>query len=187
LARHSRLTAIAGAGALALAAAVSAVAATLPPESSTVAVREMTVSQQVRNTLADRRDAYLLSQQRAADARKTTAQRQAAAQQAAASAPSGSPRQIAEQMLGQFGWSGSQSSCLDPLWEHESGWNVTASNAGSGAYGIPQSLPGSKMASAGPGWQTDAATQIRWGLKYILSTYGSPCAAWSHEEASGWY
>jgi Transglycosylase SLT domain len=102
------------------------------------------------------------------------------------SAASGSPQQIAEGMLGQFGWSG-QFSCLDSLWNVESGWNPTAENPNSGAYGIPQALPGSKMASAGPDWQTNPATQILWGLQYIQSTYGSPCAAWSHEEATGWY
>ena len=126
----------------------------------------------------------------AAAAQRQAAQQQAAQQQAAqpaASTPSGSPQQIAEQMLSQFGWSSSQFSCLQPLWAHESGWNVYASNPSSGAYGIPQALPGSKMASAGPDWQSDAATQIRWGLQYIQGTYGSPCAAWSHEEADGWY
>ena len=118
------------------------------------------------------------------------AQQQAAQQttaQPATSAPSGSPQQIAEQMLSQFGWSSSQFSCLQPLWALESGWNIYASNPSSGAYGIPQALPGSKMASAGPDWQSNAATQIRWGLSYIQGTYGSPCAAWSHEEADGWY
>jgi hypothetical protein len=124
-------------------------------------------------------------------AQQQAAQQQAAqqtpAQQPAASAPSGSPQQIAEQMLSQFGWSSGQFSCLQPLWALESGWNVYASNPSSGAYGIPQALPGSKMASAGPDWQSDAATQIRWGLTYIQGTYGSPCAAWSHEEADGWY
>jgi hypothetical protein len=102
------------------------------------------------------------------------------------SAPSGSPRQIAQQILASEGRSG-QFSCLDSLWAHESGWNVYAQNPGSGAYGIPQALPGSKMASAGPDWQTNAATQIRWGLSYIDSTYGSACAAWSHEQSTGWY
>jgi hypothetical protein len=105
----------------------------------------------------------------------------------AAPVASGSPQQIAQAMLGSFGWSSSQFSCLDPLWAHESGWSVTAYNAGSGAYGIPQALPGSRMASAGPDWQTNAATQIRWGLEYIKGTYGSPCAAWDHEQATGWY
>jgi len=112
---------------------------------------------------------------------------QQATAQPATSAPSGSPQQIAEQMLSQFGWSSSQFSCLQPLWALESGWNIYASNPSSGAYGIPQALPGSKMASAGPDWQSDAATQIRWGLSYIQGTYGSPCAAWSHDEADGWY
>jgi hypothetical protein len=102
-------------------------------------------------------------------------------------AASGSPQQIAEAMLGSFGWPASQFSCLDPLWAHESGWSVSAYNAGSGAFGIPQALPGSRMASAGPDWQTNAATQIRWGLEYIKGTYGSPCAAWDHEQATGWY
>jgi hypothetical protein len=114
----------------------------------------------------------------------------AAAQQAPVAqltpAASGSPQQIAEAMLASFGWSSGQFSCLDPLWAHESGWSVTAENP-DGAYGIPQALPGSKMASAGPAWQTSAATQITWGLEYIKGTYGSPCAAWEHEQATGWY
>jgi hypothetical protein len=105
----------------------------------------------------------------------------------AAPQPSGSPQQIAEGMLGSYGWSSSEFGCLQSLWNQESGWNVYASNPSSGAYGIPQALPGSKMASAGPDWQSDAATQIRWGLGYIKGSYGSPCAAWSHEEATGWY
>jgi hypothetical protein len=90
-------------------------------------------------------------------------------------------------MLGSFGWSASQFSCLAALWEHESGWSVTAYNSGSGAYGIPQALPGSRMASAGPDWQTDGATQIKRGLEYIKDTYGSPFGAWDHEQATGWY
>jgi hypothetical protein len=114
---------------------------------------------------------------------RAIAQRKASRKAAAAS----SPRQIAQAMLGSFGWSAGQFSCLDPLWAHESGWSVTAENAGSGAYGIPQALPGSRMASAGTNWQTSAATQIKWGLDYIKGTYGSPCGAWAHEGATGWY
>jgi len=121
----------------------------------------------------------------------TVAPQQAAAAAApaasAASAASGSAQRVAEGMLGRYGWSSGQYSCLYPLWERESGWRVTAENPSSGAYGIPQALPGSKMASAGPGWRTDAATQIRWGLGYIRGSYGSPCAAWAHEKAHGWY
>jgi hypothetical protein len=151
------------------------------------------------------------AQQRAAQAAKKTAAARAAAQASAqsaaqpagqsmqglqsaqttpapaAAAPSGSPQQIAEAVFGSFGCSTIQFSCLDPLWAHESGWSVTAYNAGSGAYGIPQAVPGSRMASAGPDWQANAATQIRWGLEYIKGTYGSPCGAWNHEQATGWY
>jgi hypothetical protein len=76
--------------------------------------------------------------------------------------------------------------CLYNLWMRESGWNVYAENA-SGAYGIPQSLPGDKMASAGSDWQTNPVTQIAWGLGYIQSMYGTPCGAWDHEVADGWY
>jgi hypothetical protein len=110
----------------------------------------------------------------------------ASPQPPATAASSGSPQQIAEAMLGSFGWSSGQFACLDPLWAQESGWSVTAENP-SGAYGIPQALPGSKMASAGPDWETSAATQIKWGLGYIKDIYGSPCAAWAHEQATGWY
>jgi hypothetical protein len=99
----------------------------------------------------------------------------------------GSAQRIAYDMLPSFGFNqGTQYSCLVSLWNRESGWRWDAENA-SGAYGIPQSLPGSKMASAGPDWQTNPATQIKWGLGYISSTYGTPCNAWGHEEADGWY
>jgi hypothetical protein len=124
---------------------------------------------------------------KAAAAKAAAAKTAAAAQQTAARTPSGSPVQIARQMLGRFGWSSSQFTCLYPLWEHESGWNPSAENPGSGAYGIPQSLPGAQMASAGRDWQTDPATQIRWGLTYIQGKYGSPCGAWAHEQSSNWY
>ena len=97
----------------------------------------------------------------------------------------GSPRAIARSMLAQRGWS-DQFGCLDRLWQKESGWRVTASNP-SGAYGIPQALPGSKMASAGADWRTNPATQIRWGLGYIGSRYGGPCAAEAHARSTGWY
>ena len=105
----------------------------------------------------------------------------------ATAAASGTPESIAKSMLASFGWSSSQFSCLEPLWAHESGWNATATNPSTGAYGIPQAEPGSKMASAGPDWKSDAATQIKWGLGYIKDTYGSPCGAESHEQADGWY
>ncbi|MDA2810975.1 transglycosylase SLT domain-containing protein [Nocardiopsis sp. RSe5-2] len=104
------------------------------------------------------------------------------------STPSGDPKSIAKAMLGDFGWSSDQfSGCLEPLWEKESNWNPSAQNPSSGAYGIPQALPGSKMATAGSDWQTNPATQIEWGLGYIEDRYGSPCEAWSHSQANGWY
>jgi hypothetical protein len=90
-------------------------------------------------------------------------------------------------LLPSFGFSTSEMSALIPMWNNESGWDYTAYNSGSGAFGIPQALPGSKMASAGSDWQTNPATQIRWGLGYIKSTYGSPSAAWSFWQANGWY
>jgi hypothetical protein len=98
---------------------------------------------------------------------------------------SGDPRSIARAKLAARGWSG-QFSCLDSLWTRESGWRTTAANP-SGAYGIPQALPGSKMASAGSDWRTNPATQIEWGLGYIASQYGSPCGAWSHFQSAGSY
>ncbi|GAA1588317.1 lytic transglycosylase domain-containing protein [Actinoplanes couchii] len=80
-----------------------------------------------------------------------------------------------------------QFSCLNKLWKKESGWNYKATNPSSGAYGIPQSLPGSKMASAGSDWKTNPATQIKWGLGYIEGRYDTPCGAWSHSQSVGWY
>jgi hypothetical protein len=77
--------------------------------------------------------------------------------------------------------------CLNALWSHESGWRVTATNPTSGAYGIPQSLPGSKMASMGADWRTSARTQIRWGLGYIRGRYGTACAALASLRTRNWY
>ncbi|WP_232499547.1 hypothetical protein [Agromyces humatus] len=100
--------------------------------------------------------------------------------------PSGA-QAIARDMLAARGWGADQFGCLVSLWDRESGWNVYAQNPSSGAYGIPQSLPGDKMASAGSDWQTNPATQIAWGLGYIADRYGSPCGAWDHSESVGWY
>jgi hypothetical protein len=94
----------------------------------------------------------------------------------------------AQQLMPSYGFSvSSQWTCLLDLWNNESGWEWDAENTSSGAYGIPQALPASKMASAGSDYMTDATTQIKWGLSYIQSTYGSPCAAWDFEEANGYY
>jgi hypothetical protein len=148
--------------------------------------RELAARRAAARRAADRRAAERRAQRAAVAATPARSASSQAPSVSAAPQPSGNPQQIASAMLGSFGWSSSEFGCLVSLWNLESGWNVYASNP-SGAYGIPQALPGSKMASAGPDWQSNAATQIRWGLGYIKSLYGSPCGAWSHEQASGWY
>lgn len=106
---------------------------------------------------------------------------------AGAGTSAGEAQAIARGMLAGYGWGDDQFGCLVALWDRESGWNSQAYNSGSGAYGIPQALPGSKMATAGADWQTNAATQISWGLGYIAGRYGNPCGAWNHSESVGWY
>ena len=103
-----------------------------------------------------------------------------------AAVPAGDAQQIAYAMLQSRGWGDDQFQCLVQLWNRESGWRTNASNP-SGAYGIPQALPGSKMASAGPDWQTNPATQITWGLGYISGRYGTPCGAWGWFTSHNWY
>jgi hypothetical protein len=98
----------------------------------------------------------------------------------------GTAQSIAYKMLPSFGFSTDQFGCLNNIWTRESGWVYNAENA-SGAYGIPQALPGSKMASAGADWMTDPTTQIRWGLGYIKSVYGTPCDAWAFWQDHSWY
>lgn len=93
----------------------------------------------------------------------------------AATTSSSSAQAIAHKMIP----SAAQYNAFSKIVEHESGWNVTATNSSSGAYGLVQALPGSKMSSAGSDWKTNAATQIKWGLDYMNSRYGSPTAAWS--------
>ena len=99
----------------------------------------------------------------------------------------GSSQAIARDQAAARGWGADQFSCLVQLWSRESGWRVNASNASSGAYGIPQALPGSKMGSVGADWQTNPATQITWGLNYIAGRYSTPCGAWANSNAKGWY
>ncbi|MGX5697641.1 aggregation-promoting factor C-terminal-like domain-containing protein [Agromyces soli] len=92
-----------------------------------------------------------------------------------------------ELMASMYGWGDDQFGCLVELWNHESGWRTNAGNQSSGAYGIPQALPGSKMAAYGDDWETNPATQIKWGLSYISGRYGTPCGAWDSFNAQGWY
>ena len=99
------------------------------------------------------------------------------------------PRAAARALMPEFGFGAGQWTCLDNLWMGESGWRYTATNSSSGAYGIPQSLPGSKMATVADDWQTNPVTQIKWGLQYIKSSYGTPCGAWSawQSRSPHWY
>ncbi|WP_236779004.1 lytic transglycosylase domain-containing protein [Agromyces seonyuensis] len=99
----------------------------------------------------------------------------------------GSAQAYAADALAVRGFGSGEFDCLVALWSKESGWRVNAYNAGSGAYGIPQALPGSKMASAGVDWETNAETQVNWGLGYVIGRYGSPCGAWGHSQSKGWY
>lgn len=89
--------------------------------------------------------------------------------------------------LQEKGFDETEFMCLVNLWNRESHWNYRAENRSSGAYGIPQALPGKKMASAGADWETNPETQIDWGLGYIAKRYKSPCRAWQHSEDKGWY
>ncbi len=98
------------------------------------------------------------------------------------------PRDIARQILkNRYGYGASQYTCFNNIIMRESMWKVTARNSSSGAYGIPQALPGSKMASAGSDWRTNPATQITWGIEYMKDRYGSPCGAWGFKSSHGWY
>lgn len=149
----------------------------------------------------DAAKALKAQQEAEAQARREAEAAAAAAQKAKSSAPApvfasggsggdNSPagaQASARAMLGNHGWGDDQFSCLVSLWNKESGWNYQAYNRSSGAYGIPQALPGSKMATAGADWQSNAATQVAWGLGYISGRYGSPCGAWSHSQSVGWY
>jgi uncharacterized protein YabE (DUF348 family) len=96
-------------------------------------------------------------------------------------------QELGHQMMLAYGYGEDQWPCLYNLWMRESGWRTTAGNQSSGAYGIPQALPASKMATVGPDYLTNAATQITWGLGYVKGRYSTPCGAWSSFQAKGWY
>jgi hypothetical protein len=154
--------------------------------------RSIPVEEVVDLTRVTRAETAKLS---AAAAAFDTAQAQAAEAAAAAAAadlatantPDGARAFAADLAASQYGWGADQFQCLANLWQKESGWSYTAYNASSGATGIPQSLPGSKMATAGADWETNARTQITWGLGYIKGAYGTPCSAWSHSQSMNWY
>jgi hypothetical protein len=106
---------------------------------------------------------------------------------ARANTPEGAKATAEAMASSKYGWGADQFSCLSKLWQKESGWSYTAENASSGAYGIPQALPGSKMGTVAADWATNATTQIAWGLSYIDRAYGTPCSAWSHSQSVNWY
>lgn len=103
------------------------------------------------------------------------------------SRPVGRNQRIGYYLANKRGWDGRQWNCLKNLWIKESGWSTSSSNSSGSAWGIPQALPGRKMASAGADWRTNPYTQIRWGLGYISGRYGSPCSAWAHWQSYNWY
>lgn len=126
---------------------------------------------------------------RAAAEAEAAAARAAAAEEAARSVERAieDPKSAARALMADYAWGEDQFECLDSLWTRESNWRHTAENPSSGAYGIPQSLPASKMAEYGDDYRTNPITQIEWGLSYIDERYGTPCSAWGHSESVGWY
>ena len=152
---------------------------------------------QARRAGVQRASALTQQQKVAADAAQAVLDqaRQAAAERAARDQArqgildraQSDPRAVGRLLVADNGWGAEQFGCLDSLWAKESGWRWDANNGGSGAYGIPQSLPGSKMASIGSDWATNPVTQIKWGLQYISNRYGTPCSAWAQSRASNWY
>ncbi|MEU9155651.1 aggregation-promoting factor C-terminal-like domain-containing protein [Streptomyces sp. NPDC054813] len=119
----------------------------------------------------------------AAVAAATAGMALSAAPAQAATGSASSAQAIAHKMIPDA----AQFNAFSKIVSHESGWNPSATNSSSGAYGLVQALPGSKMASAGSDWKSNPATQIKWGLDYMNSRYGSPTAAWSFWQANGWY
>jgi hypothetical protein len=150
-------------------------------------VEDAVLLRNARKVLVRRAAAAAAREKAAAKAKAEALAARAEAKARAVRAAVRDPRGIARILVSDRGWSSSQFTCLDLLWKKESGWNYRARNPVSGAYGIPQALPGSKMASAGSDWRTNPVTQIEWGLGYIADIYGTPCGAWSHSKAFGWY
>ena len=105
----------------------------------------------------------------------------------AATPETGTIKEFAYELVLSNSWGRDQYSCLVALWERESNWRWDALNKNSGAYGIPQSLPGRKMAEMGADWATNPETQVRWGVNYIKNRYGAPCGAMAHSNKFNWY
>jgi len=161
-----------------------AVALAPPPASSPFAAVAQTGSGEPPQSVAAGGD-YEITHQR--DAFDVSTVRVAPSAPAVGTPDAGTAQAIAYDMVMARGWDQTEFNCLVALWNRESNWNVYAHNQSSGAYGIPQSLPGEKMASAGADWATNPVTQITWGLGYIAARYTTPCGAWGHSETVGWY
>jgi uncharacterized membrane protein len=137
---------------------------------------------------ADRQSLSALKSEAMEDYSFGASDRRVAVEQEELATSDDDPRDIALALLPDYGWNSStEFGCLDDLWYGESQWDPYAENPYSGAYGIPQTLPGEKMAAAGPDWETNPVTQIEWGLGYIEDRYGSPCEANAFKLANGWY
>ena len=159
-------------------------------------VNKETSDEDLTNIIADKKAAYEKAKTEE-EARKKAEQEAAAAkkrqqqQQNISPAKTGSKAEYQQYahdlVINTYGWSEYDFQCLVNLWERESRWNPNSHNKYSGAHGIPQSLPASKMASEGIDYYTNGYTQIRWGLKYIKGRYGSPANAWSHFQSKNWY
>lgn len=146
-------------------------------QKSAVAAQAAVVEKAKAAALAKKRKADADEAARAAEREKIVANAQS------------DPRSAARIIMSEFGFGEGQWSCLNMLWVGESNWNYRAENSSSGAYGIPQSLPGSKMATMGSDWRSNPVTQIRWGLDYIKKSYGTPCNAlnqWNNRSPH-WY
>ncbi|SDQ66684.1 hypothetical protein SAMN02800687_2314 [Curtobacterium sp. UNCCL20] len=153
---------------------------------ASTAVADASATQDKRD--ADAKAAAEAAAQRAAAERAAAAKAAEAARKLAESnTPAGAKATASALAASKYGWGADQFQCLDNLWTKESGWNYQAVNANGGATGIPQALPGSKMATIAADWRTNATTQITWGLQYISASYGTPCAAWAHSQASNFY
>ncbi|MFF0393331.1 transglycosylase SLT domain-containing protein [Kitasatospora sp. NPDC004615] len=171
-------SASASASAQAEAEAEASASASASAEAKTRADAEAASRSQQRQALASSKPSATPSASASASASASTS----VSASAVAKALSGTPQQIAAQLV-----PAGQLQCFNNIVERESGWNVHATNPSSGAYGLMQALPGSKMASAGADWRDNPATQIKWGLQYMNQTYGSPCAAWAFWQAHNWY
>ena len=164
-------------------------------------VNKETSEEDLTNIIVDKKAAY--EKAKAEEEARKKAQEEAAAkkkriveeqkkhqqsQQSTSSVSKAEYQQYAHDLvINTYGWSEYDFQCLVNLWERESGWNPNSHNKSSGAHGIPQSLPASRMASEGADYYTNGYTQIRWGLKYIKGRYGSPANAWSHFQSKNWY